>query len=297
MNFSVIRLWASTSKAVGKWPKGNFCLIFWIFILYRIFYFPGAFSFKLAGLVEGYRFSVLVSVGLTSRQPWVLSNREREGGKPKETQPLHPNRAHDWLFREKKMKEAWKRGALMEGSMREYLRIMELLPCQPLGAISNDGTSMVGWKCKTRSLISTWGQQKCLKKSLSPSTEFYLLVIWFIGQQQLHVLAGLSFLLTIFWWDPKQKLCRQFLRRGAWECLCQYCNFWVLFSWVGNVHRELIWLLAHFWFLTLSWNAGFPAWQAYHSVLDSSLNLSETHTVYLFIAFWSITLLMWRGCF
>lgn len=81
--------------------------------------------------------------------------------------------------------------------MREYLRIMELLPRQPLGAISNDGTTVVGWKCTARSLLSAWGHERCLKKSLSPSTEFYLLLIWFLGQHQLHVLVGLSFFLTI----------------------------------------------------------------------------------------------------
>lgn len=108
-----------------KIPKGNFDFSGYLFCA-AFSISQGLSLLSEAGLVEGYRFPVLVSVGLASQQLRVLSKREKEGGKPKETQPLHPSCAPDWLFREKKMKEAWKRGALMEERKGAQGNISEL---------------------------------------------------------------------------------------------------------------------------------------------------------------------------
>lgn len=100
--------------------------------------------------------------------PGAFKERETERVEnPKRLSPCIPAVLLAGFLGKKKMKEAWKRGALMEERKREH----EGRNTSELWSSSHASpwvppVMMAGWKCKTRSLPSAWGQERCLKKSV-----------------------------------------------------------------------------------------------------------------------------------
>lgn len=204
MNFSGIRLCASTETS-GKKTKGSFCLNFWIYILCRF-----SVSQRLSLLSEagwaGWTVQIFCPCfcrsGITTAL--VLSKREREDGKPKETQPLHPNCAPDWFFREKKMEEAWKSGAVMEvreheGNISEFWSSSRGSPWE--------WWYHCGWvemQDKISALCLGPGE---MPEAISVPRHWILFTFSLVSRPALAACPGwaVPFSQSIFWWDPKAR--------------------------------------------------------------------------------------------
>lgn len=118
--------------------EGNFCLIFLGMYSVQNFLFPRGFLFtvKLAGLDEGYRFPVLVSVGLASQQPWCFQRERQRVESPKRLSLCIPAVLLTRFLGEKKDERGLKKKGSHgreEGSMRGISQNYGALPMPASG--------------------------------------------------------------------------------------------------------------------------------------------------------------------